>query len=48
VLWRKKNYTSQNVLADVDFNMKFSYVIAGWKVSSHDASILRAYLGLMG
>ena len=35
-----KNYTSQNVLAAVDFDMKFTYVLAGWEGSAHDASIL--------
>ena len=36
----RKHYTSQNVLAAVDFNMKFTYVLAGWEGSAHDASIL--------
>jgi hypothetical protein len=37
---RRKHYTSQNVLADVDFDLKFNYVLAGWEGSSHDARIL--------
>ncbi|KAK1633119.1 hypothetical protein QYE76_007434 [Lolium multiflorum] len=37
--WRK-HYTSQNVLAAVDFDMRFTYVLAGWEGSAHDASIL--------
>ena len=36
----RKYYTSQNVLAAVDFKMRFTYVLAGWEGSSHDASIL--------
>ena len=36
----RKHCTSQNVLAAVDFNMKFTYVLAGWEGSTHDASIL--------
>ncbi|KAK1615258.1 hypothetical protein QYE76_020775 [Lolium multiflorum] len=37
---RKKHYTSQNVLAAMDFDMRFTYVLAGWEGSSHDVSIL--------
>ncbi|XP_071685403.1 uncharacterized protein [Lolium perenne] len=36
----RKHYTSQNVLAGVDFNVKFTYVLVGWEGSAHDASIL--------
>ncbi|XP_071679935.1 uncharacterized protein [Lolium perenne] len=36
----RKYYTSQNVLAAVDFDMRFTYVLDGWEGSSHDASIL--------
>lgn len=36
----RKHYTSQNVLADVDFDLKFTYVLAGWEGSAHDANIL--------
>jgi hypothetical protein len=31
---------TQNVMASVDFDMKFTYVLAGWEGSSHDALIL--------
>ncbi|KAK1629241.1 hypothetical protein QYE76_003556 [Lolium multiflorum] len=37
---RRKHYTSQNVLAAVDFDMRFTYMLAGWEGSDHDASIL--------
>ncbi|KAK1653048.1 hypothetical protein QYE76_070853 [Lolium multiflorum] len=35
----RKHYTSQNMLAVVDFDMRFTYVLAGWEGSAHDASI---------
>jgi hypothetical protein len=35
----RKHYTSQNMLAVVDFDLKFTYVLAGWEGSAHDASI---------
>jgi hypothetical protein len=35
----RKHYTSQNVLVVVDFDLKFTYVLAGWEESAHDASI---------
>jgi hypothetical protein len=35
-----KHYTTQNVLAAVDFDLKFTYVLPGWKGFAHDASIL--------
>jgi hypothetical protein len=35
-----KNYTSQNLLIVVDFDMKFTYVLAGWEGSAHDSNIL--------
>ncbi|KAK1679473.1 hypothetical protein QYE76_040321 [Lolium multiflorum] len=36
----RKHYTSQNVLAAVNFDMRFTYVLAEWEGSTHDASIL--------
>ncbi|XP_021317212.1 protein ALP1-like [Sorghum bicolor] len=35
-----KNHPTQNVLAAVDFDLKFTYVLAGWEGSAHDATIL--------
>jgi hypothetical protein len=35
-----KNYPTQNVLAAVGFDLKFTYVLAGWEGSAHDAHIL--------
>ncbi|KAL5564097.1 hypothetical protein UlMin_027261 [Ulmus minor] len=37
----RKGYTSQNVLAVVDFDLKFTYLVAGWEGSVHDARVLR-------
>jgi hypothetical protein len=36
----RKHYTTQNVLAAVDFDLKFTYVLAGWEGSAHDVVIL--------
>jgi len=36
----RKHTTTQNVLAAVDFDLRFTYVLAGWEVSAHDALIL--------
>ena len=36
----RKQYTSQNVLVAIDFDLKFTYVLLGWEGSSHDANIL--------
>ncbi|XP_071678598.1 protein ALP1-like [Lolium perenne] len=44
----RKHYISQNVLAAVDFNMRFTYVLAGWEGSAHDSSILADSLSRPG
>jgi hypothetical protein len=36
----RKHTTTQNVMAVVDFDLRFTYVLAGWKGSAHDAHIL--------
>ena len=36
----RKVGTTQNVMAAVDFDLKFTYVLAGWEGSAHDALIL--------
>lgn len=42
VPWRcRKGYLAQNVLAAVDFDMNFVYVLAGWEGSAHDTKVLR-------
>ena len=45
----RKDGTTQNVMAAVDFDLKFTYVLAGWEGSAHDASYLRMRSrGMMG
>ena len=36
----RKHNPTQNVMATVDFDLKFTYVLAGWEGSVHDALIL--------
>ncbi|XP_052165047.1 uncharacterized protein LOC127782013 [Oryza glaberrima] len=36
----RKKETTQNVMAAVDFDLRFTYVLAGWEGSAHDALIL--------
>ena len=36
----RKDGTTQNVLAAISFNLKFTYVLAGWEGSAHDSRIL--------
>ena len=36
----RKRTTTQNILAAVDFDLRFTYVLAGWEGSAHDALIL--------
>jgi hypothetical protein len=40
LLTGRKHYTSHNMLAVVDLDMKFTYVLAEWEGSAHDATIL--------
>ncbi|KAF3780169.1 hypothetical protein EJ110_NYTH39903 [Nymphaea thermarum] len=43
--WRnRKEFLSQNVLAVVGFDMRFHYILAGWKESATDARILYSAL----
>ena len=37
----RKSYCSQNVMVAVDFDLRFTYVVAGWEGTAHDALILR-------
>lgn len=37
----RKSYPTQNVLAAVDFDLRFTYVLAGWEGSAHDSLVLR-------
>ena len=36
----RKHYPTQNVLAAVGFDLKFTYVLAGWEGLAHDTTIL--------
>jgi hypothetical protein len=36
----RKHTTIQNVLAVVEFDLRFTYVLAGWEESAYDARIL--------
>ncbi|CAO2210357.1 unnamed protein product [Urochloa humidicola] len=37
----RKSFATQNVMAVVDFDLRFTYVLAGWEGSAHDALVLR-------
>jgi hypothetical protein len=37
----RKSHPPQNVMAVVDFDLQFTFVMAGWEGISHDALILR-------
>jgi hypothetical protein len=37
----RKSFPSQNVLVAVDFDLQFTYVLAGWEGTTHDALVLR-------
>ena len=36
----RKDGTTQNVLAAISFDLKFTYVLAGWEGSAHDSRVL--------
>ena len=36
----RKQFISQNVLACCDFDMRFTYLLAGWEGSAHDQRVL--------
>jgi hypothetical protein len=36
----RKHTMTQNVLGAIDFDLRFTYVLAGWEGSAHDALIL--------
>ncbi len=37
----RKTHATQNVMAAVDFDLRFTYVLAGWEGTAHDALVLR-------
>jgi len=36
----RKSFATQNVMADVDFDLRFTYVLASWEGTAHDALVL--------
>jgi hypothetical protein len=36
----RKSFPTQNVMAAVDFDLKFTYLLAGWEGTAHDAVVL--------
>ena len=36
----RKDGTTQNVLVVISFDLKFTYILAGWEGSAHDSSVL--------
>ena len=40
----RKKIPTQNVMAVCDFNMKFTFVYAGWEGSAHDSRVFSAAL----
>lgn len=43
-----KDATTQNVLAAITFELKFSYVLAGWEGSAHDSRVVNDALSQRG
>ena len=41
----RKSFPTQNVLAAVDFDLRFTYVLAGWEGSAHDSYVLQVPVG---
>jgi len=44
----RKSKTSQNVLAICDFDLRFTFIIAGWPGSVHDMRVFKAALDKFG
>ena len=36
----RKDGTTQNMLVDISFDLKFTYVLAGWEGSAYDSHVL--------
>jgi hypothetical protein len=37
----RKSYPTQNVMAVIDFDLQFTFVVAGWEGTMHNALILQ-------
>ena len=44
----RKDRTTQNVLAAISFDLKFTYVLAGWEGSAHDSRVLNDAFARLG
>ena len=44
----RHNYTSQNMLVVCDFNMRFTFVLAGWPGSVHDMRVFNDAMSRFG
>jgi hypothetical protein len=36
----RKSYPTQNVMATIDFDLRFTFLVASWEGTAHDALIL--------
>ena len=43
-----KDGTTQNVLAAISFDLKFTYALAGWEGSAHDSQVLNDAFAKLG
>ena len=43
----RKSFATQNVMAAVDFDLRFTYVLAGWEGTAQDALVLRDALDIV-
>ena len=37
----RKSYATENVMVTIDFNVRFTFVLAAWEGTTHDALVLR-------
>ena len=44
----RKDGTTQNVLVAISFDLKFTYVLAGWEDSAHDSRVLNDAFARLG
>ena len=44
----RKDGTTQNVLATISFNLKFTSILVGWEGSTHDSHVLNVVFTRLG
>ena len=44
----RKDETTQNVLATISFDLKFTYVLVGWEDNAHDSRVLNDAFARLG